>query len=174
MTGHWLSHFPDSFTSLESLDISSLSSEVSFSALERLVARSPNLRKLRLNRAAPLDKLSTLLRRAPKLVEFGTGTYSDGHADIRLDLYSGLAEAFSGCKELKDLSGFWDAGPSYIPAIYSVCSRLTSLNLSYAHTLQSSDITSIIIQCHNLQRLLVGLGCLFLCYVSLLLICILY
>lgn len=155
VTGHWLSHFPDSFTSLESLDISSLSSEVSFSALERLVARSPNLRKLRLNRAAPLDKLSILLRRAPKLVEFGTGIYSDGHAEIRPDVYSGLAEAFSGCKELKDLSGFWDAGPSYIPAIYSVCSRLTSLNLSYAHTLQSPDITNIISQCHNLQRLLV-------------------
>ncbi|GJS52566.1 reverse transcriptase domain-containing protein [Tanacetum coccineum] len=48
VTGHCLSYFPDSFTSLESLDISSLSFEVSFSPLERLVAHAPNLRKLRL------------------------------------------------------------------------------------------------------------------------------
>ncbi|PHT44451.1 Protein TRANSPORT INHIBITOR RESPONSE 1 [Capsicum baccatum] len=45
---HWLSHFPDSCTSLVSLNIVCLASEVSFSDLERLVARSPHLRTLRL------------------------------------------------------------------------------------------------------------------------------
>ncbi|KAL7588754.1 protein TRANSPORT INHIBITOR RESPONSE 1 [Lactuca sativa] len=151
LSGHWLSHFPDSFTTLESLNIACLGSEVSFSALEHLVARSPNLKTLRLNRAVPLDKLSTLLHRAPQLVEFGTGAYS---AETRPSVYSSLAEAFSHCKELKDLSGFWDAVPSYLPAIYPVCSRLTSLNLSYS-PIQSPDITKIITQCPNLQRLLV-------------------
>ncbi|GKA26953.1 transport inhibitor response 1-like protein [Tanacetum coccineum] len=152
LSGHWLSHFPDSFTSLETLNIACLGSEVSFSALERLVARSPNLKTLRLNRTVPLEKLSMLLQRAPQLVEFGTGSYS---ADIRSDEYSSLADAFSACKNLQGLSGFWDVVPAYLPAFYSVCSQLTSLNLSYATT-QSPDLTKIVSQCHKLQRLM---GC---------------
>ncbi|KAI3805945.1 hypothetical protein L1987_21833 [Smallanthus sonchifolius] len=151
LSGHWLSHFPDSFTSLESLNMACLVTEVSFSALERLVTRSPNLKTLRLNRTVPLEKLSTLLQLAPQLIDFGTGAYS---AEIRSDLYSSLADAFSGCKKLKSLSGFWDVIPAYLPAVYSVCSQLTSLNLSYATT-QSPDLTKIISQCHNLQRLVV-------------------
>lgn len=153
LSGHWLSHFPDSFTSLETLNMACLGSEVSFSALERLVARSPNLKTLRLNRTVPLEKLSMLLQRAPQLVEFGTGSYS---ADIRSDVYSSLADAFSACKNLQGLSGFWDVVPAYLPAFYSVCSQLTSLNLSYATT-QSPDLTKIVSQCHKLQRLLVCL-----------------
>ncbi|KVI12519.1 protein TRANSPORT INHIBITOR RESPONSE 1-like isoform X1 [Cynara cardunculus var. scolymus] len=149
LSGHWLSHFPDTFTSLESINMACLGSEVSFSALERLVACSPNLKTLRLNRAVPLDKLSTLLHRAPQLVELGTGAYS---AEVRPDTYSRLAEAFSCCKKLKGLSGFWDVVPSYLPAVYSVCSRLTSLNLSYS-SIRSPDITKIISECRNLQRL---------------------
>ncbi|KAI3760051.1 hypothetical protein L1987_50440 [Smallanthus sonchifolius] len=151
LSGYWLSHFPDSFTSLESLNMACLVTEVSFSALERLVTRSPNLKTLRLNRTVPLEKLSTLLQHAPQLVDFGTGAYS---AEIRSDLYSSLADAFSGCKKLKSLSGFWDVIPAYLPAVYSVCSQLTSLNLSYATT-HSPDLTKIISQCHNLQRLVV-------------------
>ncbi|KAI5680391.1 hypothetical protein M9H77_01618 [Catharanthus roseus] len=149
LSGHWLSHFPDSCTSLVSLNIACLGSEVSFSALERLVARCPNLRTLRLNRAVPLEKLPTLLRRAPQLVELGTGAYS---SEIRSDLFSSLTEAFSGCKQLKELSGFWDVVPAYLPVLYSVCSQLTSLNLSYA-TVQSPDLIKLISQCNSLQRL---------------------
>ncbi|KAK9067670.1 hypothetical protein SSX86_011781 [Deinandra increscens subsp. villosa] len=151
LSGHWLSHFPDSFTSLESLNMACLSYEVSFSALERLVSRSSNLKTLRLNRNVPIEKLSILLQRAPQLVDFGTGAYS---SEIRSDTYSSLAEAFSGCKKLKSLSGFWDVVPAYLPAVYSVCSQLTSLNLSYATT-QSPDLSKILGQCHNLQRLVV-------------------
>ncbi|KAD6120173.1 hypothetical protein E3N88_11444 [Mikania micrantha] len=149
LSGHWISHFRETSTSIESLNISCLGSEVSFSALERLVARSPNLKTLRLNRAVPLGKLSTLLHHAPQLVELGTGSYSSG---IWSDVYSSLSRAFLGCKELKGLSGFWDVDPSYLPAFYSVCSRLTTLNLSYA-TVRSPDITKVVSQCPNLQRL---------------------
>lgn len=153
-SGHWLSHFPDSFTSLVSLNISCLGSEVSLSALEHLVGQCPNLRTLRLNRAVPLDRLANILRRAPQLVELGTGTYS---AELRPDVFSSLAGAFSGCKELKSLSGFWDVVPGYLPAIYPVCSSLTSLNLSYA-TIQSPDLVKLVSQCQSLQRLWVSLA----------------
>ncbi|CAI9781129.1 unnamed protein product [Fraxinus pennsylvanica] len=149
LSGHWLSHFPDNCTSLVSLNISCLVSEVSFSALERLVARSPNLKTLRLNRAVPLEKLPNLLYCAPQLVELGTGVY---FAEIQSDIFSNLAEAFLGCKQLKGLSGFWDVVPAYLPAMYSVCSRITSLNLSYA-TAQNPDLVHFVSQCSNLQRL---------------------
>ncbi|EOX94947.1 hypothetical protein QUC31_004773 [Theobroma cacao] len=152
LSGHWLSHFPETYTSLVSLNISCLGSdEVSFSALERLVGRCPNLRTLQLNRAVPLDKIATILRRAPQLVEFGTGTYA---AELRPDVFSNLAGAFSSCKELRSLSGFWDVVPAYLPAIYSVCSRISSLNLSYA-TIQSHDLIKLVCHCPSLQRLLV-------------------
>ncbi|KAK9282207.1 hypothetical protein L1049_005120 [Liquidambar formosana] len=149
LSGHWLSHFPENCTSLVSLNIACLGNEVSFSALERLVGQCPNLRTLRLNRTVPLDRLPNLLRHAPQLVELGTGAYS---AELRPDVFSNLAGAFSTCKELKSLSGFWDVVPAYIPAIYPICSGLTSLNLSYA-TIQSPDLIKLISQCQSLQRL---------------------
>ncbi|KAL5069360.1 hypothetical protein RYX36_020247 [Vicia faba] len=147
--GHWLSHFPDSYTSLVSLNISCLANEVNFPALERLVFRCPNLQTLRLNRAAPLDKLANLLRGAPQLVEIGTGAYT---SEMRPEVFANLAAAFSGCQQMKRLSGFWDVLPSYLPAVYPVCSRLTSLNLSYA-TIQSPDLIKLVGECGNLQQL---------------------
>ncbi|KAJ1378354.1 Leucine-rich repeat [Sesbania bispinosa] len=147
--GHWISQFPDSNTSLVSLNISCLTNEVNLSALERLVSRCPNLQTLRLNRAVPLDGLANLLRAAPQLVELGTGAYT---AEMRPEVFSNLAAAFSGCKQLKSLSGFWDVLPSYLPAVYPICSKLTSLNLSYA-TIQSPDLIKLVSQCVSLQRL---------------------
>ncbi|XWS36221.1 hypothetical protein CRYUN_Cryun20dG0066800 [Craigia yunnanensis] len=156
LSGHWLSHFPETYTSLVSLNVSCLvSDEVSLSALERLVGRCPNLRTLRLNRAVPLDKIANILRCAPQLVEFGTGTYAaELRPDVFSNVFSNLAGAFSNCKELRSLSGFWDVVPAYLPAIYSVCSGLTSLNLSYA-TIQSPDLIKLVSHCPSLQRLLV-------------------
>jgi transport inhibitor response 1 len=149
LSGHWLSHFPDTCTSLVSLNISCLGSEVSFSALERLVSRSPNLKSLRLNRAVPLEKLPNLILRAPQLVELGTGAYS---AEVRPEVFSNLTDTFSRCKQLKSLSGFWDVVPAYLPAMYSICSGITSLNLSYAAT-QSNDLGKLVSHCPKLQRL---------------------
>ena len=149
----WLSHFPDTYTSLVSLNIACLGSEVSVSALERLVDKCPNLRTLRLNRPVPLDRHANLLRRAPQLVEFYVGCYM---ADLRSEVFSSLTGAFTSCTELKSLLGFWDVVPAYLPSVYPTCSRLTSLNLSYA-IIQCDDLTKLNCQCHNLQKLWVFL-----------------
>lgn len=148
-SGNWLSQFPDSYTSLESLNIACLNSEVRLSTLERLVGRCTNLKKLRLNRAVPLDKLPDLLQKARQLVDLGTGLYA---TEVHPELYSKLVDAFAGCKSLRSLSGLWDVVPSYLSAIYPTCAGLTSLNLSYA-TIQSHDLIKLLSQCHNLQRL---------------------
>ncbi|OVA15070.1 F-box domain [Macleaya cordata] len=147
--GNWLCHFPESCTSLVSLNFACLDGEVSFSALERLVSRCTNLRTLRLNHAVPLDKLPSLLSRAPQLVDVGTGVFS---MDFRPEIYSKLAGAFGGCNGLKSLSGLWEVAPAYVPTVYSICSGLTSLNLSYA-SIQSPDLIKLVSQCRNLQRL---------------------
>ncbi|KAG6426872.1 hypothetical protein SASPL_111108 [Salvia splendens] len=149
LSGNWLSDFPDNCTSLVSLNMSCLGSEVNFPALERLVGRCPNLRTLQLNRAVPLEKLPNLLHRAPQLVEFGTGAYS---AEIRPDIYSNVAEAFSVCKQLRGLSGFWDVVPAYLPAMYSACAGITSLDLTSA-AIQSPDLVKIISLCPHVQCL---------------------
>lgn len=149
LSGHWLNKFPVNFNSLVALNIACLGSEVSFHALERLITQCHKLKTLRLNRAVPLEKLPNLLCRAPQLDEFGTGALS---AEIRSDVFSRLTEAFSGCKQLKGLSGLWDVVPAYLPAMYPVCSSLTSLNLSYA-TIQSPDLVKLVSQCPKLQRL---------------------
>lgn len=149
LSGNWISHFPDSYTSLESLNVACLISELRFSALERLVSRCPNLKSLRLNRSVPLEKLSGLLQKAPRLTDFGTGLFA---TELSTEAYSKLARAFAGCKELKSLSGLYDVVPTYLPVLYPVCSGLTSLNLSYA-TIHSPDLIKVLSHCQNLQRL---------------------
>ncbi|KAH9605863.1 hypothetical protein KSS87_007105 [Heliosperma pusillum] len=148
-SGNWISDFPDTYTSLESLNIACLTSELRFCSLERLVARCPNLKSLRLNRAVPLEKLAILLEKAPQLVNFGTGSFL---TELSTEAYSKLTKAFTGCKSLKGLSGLYDVVPNYLPALYPVCSGLTSLNLSYA-TIHSPDLIELVGHCPSLQRL---------------------
>lgn len=149
VSGNWLSQFPDSYTSLESLSITSLSSEIRVSALERLVVRCPNLKTLRLSQSVPLDVLPNLLQKAPQLVEFGLGLHT---TDVHPELYSKLAAAFSGCKGLKQLSVLWDVVPSYLSTFFPICAGLTSLNLCDA-PIQCPDFIKLVTQCQNLQRL---------------------
>ncbi|KAH9329352.1 hypothetical protein KI387_001460, partial [Taxus chinensis] len=147
--GHWLSCFPDSCTSLVSLNFACLSSEVNFEALERLVCRCTSLRSLKLNRLVPLELLHRLLNRAPQLVDLGTGAYLQ---EPRTEQYAKLKDAFDNCKGLQSLSGFWEVAPVYLPSVYSVCLNLTSLNLSYA-TIPSAELIKLIGHCYKLQRL---------------------
>ncbi|KAE9454800.1 hypothetical protein C3L33_13310, partial [Rhododendron williamsianum] len=80
--GHWLSCFPESFTSLISLNFSCLRGAVNLLDLEKLVARCPNLRSLRLSKRVPLTTLSKIAMLAPQLVELGIGPPGFGpHGD---------------------------------------------------------------------------------------------
>lgn len=146
---HWLSCFPKPSTSLESLNFACLTGEVDAHALEKLVARSPNLKSLRMNRAVPLDVLARILPRTSKLVDLGTGSFAQGNAGAYIRLFN----AFEQCNSLKSLSGFWDAPGLFIPAIYSICKNLTCLNLSYAPAVRSADLIEVIRPCQKLRHL---------------------
>ncbi|CAL5097016.1 unnamed protein product [Urochloa decumbens] len=146
---HWLRLFPESFTSLVTLNFSCLEGDINIAVLERLVTRCRNLKTLKLNNSIPLDKLASLLRKAPQIVELGIGRFS---AEYHLDLFSKLQAALAGCKSLRRFSGAWDAVPEYLPAFYCVCEGLTSLNLSYA-TVRGPELIKFISRCKNLQLL---------------------
>ncbi|KAD7117373.1 hypothetical protein E3N88_04641 [Mikania micrantha] len=147
--GHWLSCFPESFTSLEILNFASLNSEVSFDALEKLVSRCKSLRVLKVNRNISLDQLQKLLLHCPLLTELGTGTFMQ---EVISGPVTEFKNMFSNCKNLVTLSGLWDATPLYLPVIYTACARLTFLNLSYA-TLRSDELTNLLYHCKSLRRL---------------------
>ncbi|KAM1392027.1 hypothetical protein ACFX2I_019669 [Malus domestica] len=153
----WISCFPESQTCLESLMFDCVECHVNFEALEKLVARSPSLKKLRLNRYVSIGQLYRLMVRAPQLTHLGTGSFNlaEGMAQGDQELDQGDQEldyvsAFAACKSLVCLSGFRDILLDYIPVIYPVCSNLTALNFSYAN-ITAEQLKPVISQCHKLQ-----------------------
>jgi hypothetical protein len=148
--GHWLSCFPDTSTSLVSLNFACLKGDINLAALERLVARSPSLKTLRLNRAVPIDTLQKILIRAPQLTDLGIGSFV---YDPDSETYQKLKNTIQNCKSIRSLSGFLEVAGYCLPSIYPICSNLTSLNLSYAPGVPGSELIKLIRQCYNLQRL---------------------
>ncbi|XP_044511193.1 transport inhibitor response 1-like protein [Mangifera indica] len=144
----WISFFPEGETCLESLIFDCVDCAINFDALEKLVARSPSLKKLRLNRNVSIGQLYRLMIKAPQLTHLGTGSFSSLEGDPDLDYVS----AFAACKSLVCLSGFREIVPDYLPAIYPVCANLTSLNFSYAN-ITSEQLKPIISNCYKLQIL---------------------
>uniref|UniRef100_A0A5B7AL38 F-box domain-containing protein n=3 Tax=Davidia involucrata TaxID=16924 RepID=A0A5B7AL38_DAVIN len=148
--GQWLSCFPDSCTSLVSLNFACLKGEVNLVALERLVTRCCNLRSLRLNHAVPLDTLQKILVQAPHLVDLGIGSYVH---DPDSETYHKLKSAIQKCTSVRSLSGFLEVAPRCLAAIYQICLNLTSLNLSYAAGIHGTELIKLIRHCGRLQRL---------------------
>ncbi|GAB2284123.1 Protein AUXIN SIGNALING F-BOX 3 [Dionaea muscipula] len=148
--GHWLSCFSEICTSLESLNFSCLKGEVNSAALVNLVARSPNLRTLRLNHQVSFDTLLKILVNAPHLVDLGIGSFvRDSNAEIYRKLKNVLLKYVS----IRSLSGFFNVSPRCLPAMYPVFMNLTSLNLSYAPGIHGNELIKLIRHCKKLQRL---------------------
>ncbi|XP_030539569.1 protein AUXIN SIGNALING F-BOX 2-like [Rhodamnia argentea] len=148
--GQWLNCFPESCTSLVSLNFACLKGDINLATLERLVARSPNLKSLRLSRAVPLETLQKILVRAPQLVDLGVGSFVH---DPDSETYSKLLTTIEKCKSMRSLCGFLEVAAYCLPAIYPICSSLTSLNLSYAPGIPGSELTKLIRHCRKLQCL---------------------
>ncbi|PON85765.1 F-box domain containing protein [Trema orientale] len=148
-SGSWLSCFPETFTSLETLNFTNLNSDVSFDALERLVRRCKSFKVLKVNKNITLEQLQKLISHAPRLMELGTGMFMQ---DLTANQHSELENAFSNCKNLHTLSGLWEAKALYLPVLYPACANLTFLNLSYA-ALRSDEFAGLLSHCPRLRRL---------------------
>lgn len=146
----WISCFPGNHTCLESLIFDCVECLINFEALERLVARSPSLKKLRVNRFLSMGQLYRLMIRAPQLTHLGTGSFGTVDGMILGDQEQDYTPAFAACKSLTCLSGFRETLPELLPAIYPVCANLTSLNFSYAN-INAEQLKPVIRHCHKLQ-----------------------
>ncbi|XP_021740310.1 transport inhibitor response 1-like protein [Chenopodium quinoa] len=146
----WISFFPESGTCLESLSFECIDFPINFNALEKLLARSPNFKKLRVNRCVSIDQLYRLMVRAPQLTHLGTGAFSPSEIWQPSEQDLDYRAAFAACKSLVCLSGFREIAPVFLPAIHPVCANLTSLNFSYAN-INAEELRSVICHCHNLQ-----------------------
>ncbi|GKA38927.1 transport inhibitor response 1-like protein [Tanacetum coccineum] len=149
----WISCFPTEGTSnLESLCFDFVESSINFDALERLVARLPLLKKLRLNRYVSIEQLHQLILRAPQITHLGTCSFSplEGIGPQHDNIEPDYGSAFAACRSLICLSGFREIAPEYLPHIIPVCANLTSLNVSYAN-IDAEQLKPVIRQCHKLQ-----------------------
>ncbi|KAL8136322.1 hypothetical protein V2J09_002323 [Rumex salicifolius] len=145
--GNWLSNFPDSYTSLEFLNVHCLTSDLDVSSLQGLVGRCPNLRALGVNHSFGLQNLINLSLKATQLDDLGIGLFTTEPCS-----QEAFVHAFEG---LKSLSGLWDVTPYYLPTLHPLCSGLTSLDLSRSTLLRCPDLVKLIRHCSNLQRLCV-------------------
>ncbi|KAI3840241.1 hypothetical protein MKX03_021656 [Papaver bracteatum] len=149
--GHWLRSFPQTCTSLVSLNFACLNGEVDGESLEMLVARCPNLRYLKLNRSMPLARLQRILTLAPNLVDLGIGSYVDTFKSETYEKFSNAV--LENCKYVRSLSGFLEVVDRCLPALYPIFSNLTFLNLSDAPGIFGSELKTMILRCKKLQRL---------------------
>ncbi|KAG4939365.1 hypothetical protein AAZX31_16G131800 [Glycine max] len=150
LKGQWLSCFPDCCTSLVSLNFACLKGQINAGDLERLVARSPNLKSLRLNHTVPLSALQRILMQAPQLVDLGIGSFV---FDPRSEVYNNMKNAILKCMSITSLSGFFWVYPHCLSALYPVCMNLTTLNLRFAAGIQNTELIKLICCCGKLQRL---------------------
>ncbi|KAI4366764.1 hypothetical protein MLD38_022597 [Melastoma candidum] len=148
--GQWLSCFAESCTSLVTLNFSCLKGDVSLAALERLVARSPNLRSLRMNQSVPAKALERILASSPRLLDLGIGSFLH---DPDVESFTKLQDRIQRCSSIRSLSGFLEVNPLCLPAIHPICSNLTYLNLSYAAMIHGSELIKIIRNCNKLEKL---------------------
>ncbi|KAI3852250.1 hypothetical protein MKX03_028402 [Papaver bracteatum] len=149
--GHWLSSFPQTCTSLVSLNFACLNGEVDGEALEMLVARCPNLRNLKLNRCVPLERLQRILTLAPNLVDLWISSYLDTFKSETYEKFSN--DVLDNCKYVRSLSGFLEVVDRCLPTLYPICLNLTFLNLSDAPGIFSSHLNTMILRYKKLQRL---------------------
>lgn len=116
------------------------------------MARSPNLKSLRLNHTSALQRI---LMQAPQLVDLGIGSFIH---DPQSDVYTRLKNTIKMCKSMTSLSGFFEVLPGCLRAIYPLCINLTALNLSYAAWIHYRELIKLICFCRKLQCLWVNIS----------------
>ncbi|KAI5390306.1 hypothetical protein KIW84_075568 [Lathyrus oleraceus] len=100
--------------------------EINVGALKRLVARSPNLKSLRLNRYVPAIALQRILVRAPQMADLGIGSFIH---DLNSEAYIKLKNTILRCRSITSLSVFLEVDPFGLTVVYPICRNITSLNL---------------------------------------------
>ncbi|KAJ3708860.1 hypothetical protein LUZ61_012565 [Rhynchospora tenuis] len=146
----WISKFPETHNCLESLSFECVPYGVNINSLESLIARSPNLRRLRVNPHISIGQLCRLLLLAPQLTHLGTGVLFPHWNENEEMEVKDVEAVFVSLKELIYLSGLRDIKPELLPAILPICVQLTTLNLSCT-VISAEHLKPVIRHCLNLQ-----------------------
>ncbi|KAL8224499.1 hypothetical protein R6Q57_019974 [Mikania cordata] len=154
-TGQWLRSFPDTLSSLVSLNISCIRGQVNPTYVSQLVARCPNFTTLSLSKRVSIDTIRRILIKSPQLVHLGVGSTLQNSQRSFLQLSLSLYSRES----IQSLSFFHRVPTMLIHAFYPVCQNLVFLNVRYAAVLPSSELVKFVTKCVNLKRLWVQGGC---------------
>lgn len=152
-TGQWLSSFPETLTSLKSLNISCIKGVVNPTDLERLVARSPNLTSLSVNKTVSASIMQRILMQSPPFVHLGVGSTVQ-NLEILLPYFL-LALALERCHSIQSVAFFYVMPTKFLHAIYPICPNLVFVNLRFCARIPSNEQVKFIKKCSNLRRLYV-------------------
>lgn len=152
-TTQWLRSFPESLSSLVSLNISCIKGIVNPTDVSQLVARCPNLTTLSLSKSVSVDTIRRILIKSPQLVHLGVGSTTI-HNTQRSFLQ--LSLSLHNRKSIQSLTLFHRIPTMLIRAFYPVCMNLVFLNVRFGTSLPSIELVNFIRQCTQLKRLWVS------------------
>ncbi|KAK9060151.1 hypothetical protein SSX86_020855 [Deinandra increscens subsp. villosa] len=154
-TGVWLRSFPESLSSLVSLNISCIKGEVNPTDVSQLVARCPNLTTLSLRKTVSLDTVRRILMKSPQLVHLGVGSTLQNS----LRSFLQLSLSLNNRESIQSLEFFHRIPKMLLHVFYPVCVNLVFLNVRFAAILPSIELINFIKKCTKLRRLWVRGGC---------------
>lgn len=150
--GQFLSSFPETLSSLVTLNISSIKGVMDPTDLESLVARSPNLTTLLFSNSVHVNTIRRILMKSPQLAHLSVGPIiqnlhvSPLGLSLSLDIY----------KSIKSLTFFTMIPTTSIHAFYPLCPNLVYVNMRFAVVLDICELVNFIQNCSNLRRLWVS------------------
>lgn len=151
-SGHWLRSFPETLTSLTSLNISCIRGAIDATDLSRLVTRCPNLTTLSLNKTVSANIISQILIKAPQIVHLGIGSTIQ-NLEIEILSYYQLSRSLLKCESIQSLAFFYQIPIRLIHAFYIICPKLVSVNLRFASYLPDVEVVNFLKKCRKLRRL---------------------
>ncbi|KAJ0724848.1 putative leucine-rich repeat domain superfamily, transport inhibitor response 1 [Helianthus annuus] len=154
-TGQWLRCFPETLSSLVSLNISCIRGLINPTDLSQLVARCPNLSTLSLRKTVSIDTVRRILMKSPQLVHLGVGCTLQNTQTSFLQLSLSLHNR----EPIQSLTFFHRIPTMLLHALYPVCSNLVFLNVRFAASLTIVELVNFIKKCTTLRRLWVRGDC---------------
>ncbi|XP_076885638.1 protein AUXIN SIGNALING F-BOX 2-like [Bidens hawaiensis] len=159
LTQQWLRCFPETLTSLVSLNISCIKGEMNPLDLSRLVARCPNLTTLKVNKTVAVDTIRNILLKSPHVVHLGLGSTQVNVLQDGQSSHLQLTLCLRNYGPIQSLMLIYRISALFLHAMYPVCINLVFLNMRFVEVRLGSELVKFITRCTNLKRLWVQGTC---------------
>lgn len=155
-TGQWLRCFPETLTSLTSVNISCIKGEINPLDLSQLVARCPNLTTLKVNKTVAVDTIRSILLKSHRVVHLGLGSMHQNVVQNGQSSFHQLTSCLRNYGPIQSLTLVHRVSAILLRALYPVCVNLVFLNVRFVEVRLGSELVSFITRCANLKRLWVS------------------